>query len=71
MPGEAEAERLMARSRRLLERMHEEDREEAIDLHERIEMAIESGDTTTLADASRALTELLFFTEGQIGGLPN
>jgi molecular chaperone DnaK (HSP70) len=71
LPGEAEAERLMARSRRLLERMHEEDREEAIDLHERIEMAIESGDTTTLADASRALTELLFFTEGQIGGLPN
>jgi hypothetical protein len=71
LPGEAEAENLMARSRRLLERMHDEDREEAIDLHERIEGAIESGDATTLAEASRALTELLFFMEGQIGGRPN
>ncbi len=71
LPGEAEAESLMARSRKLLERMHEEDREEAIDLHERIGEAIESGDTAALAEASRALTELLFFTEGQIGGRPN
>jgi hypothetical protein len=71
LPGEAEAESLMARSRSFLERMHEEDREEAIDLHERIEGAIESGDATTLAEASRALTELLFFFEGHIGGRPN
>jgi len=71
LPGEAEAQGLMARSRSFLERMHEEDREEAIDLHERIEGAIESGDTTTLAEASRALSELLFFMEGQIGGRPN
>jgi DNA-binding GntR family transcriptional regulator len=61
----------MERSRRLFERMHEEDREEAIDTHERIGAAIESGDTAALADASRALTDLLFFIEGQIGGHPN
>jgi molecular chaperone DnaK len=71
LPGEAEAESLMARSRKLLEQMHEEDREEAIDLHERIGAAIESGDTAMLAEASRALSELLFFMEGQFGGRPN
>jgi molecular chaperone DnaK len=65
--GEAEAERLMARSRKLLELMHQEDREEAIDLHGRIQEAIESGDGEALAKASRALTELLFFKEGQVG----
>jgi molecular chaperone DnaK (HSP70) len=69
--GAAEAESLMARSRKLLELMHEEDREEAIDLHERIGEAIESGDSEALARASRALTELLFFMEGHIGGRPN
>lgn len=71
MPGAAESECLMARSRKLLELMHEEDREEAIDLHERIGEAIGSGDSEALAKASRALTELLFFVEGQIGGRPN
>jgi molecular chaperone DnaK (HSP70) len=71
LAGEAEAESLMARSRKLLESMHEEDREEAIDLHERIEAAIEAGDAAALAEASRSLTELLFFMEGQIGGRPN
>jgi hypothetical protein len=65
--GAAEAESLMGRSRKLLHLMHDEDREEAIDLHERIGAAIESGDSEALAAASRALTELLFFTEGQIG----
>jgi molecular chaperone DnaK (HSP70) len=69
--GEAEAENLMTRSRKLLESMHAEDREEAIDLHERIGAAIASGDAEALAKASRALTELLFFMEGQIGGRPN
>ena len=71
LPGETEAESLVARSRKLLEQMHEEDREEAIDLHERIGAAIESGDAATLAEASRALSELLFFMEGQFGGRPN
>jgi molecular chaperone DnaK len=69
--GEAAAESLMERSRKLLDDMHEEDREEAIDLHERIGEAIESGDSEALAKASRALTELLFFMEGQVGSRPN
>ena len=56
---------LMERSRKLLERMHAEDREEAIDLHEKIEIAIDSGDAAALAEASRALRELLFFMEGR------
>jgi molecular chaperone DnaK (HSP70) len=71
LPGEREAEGLMARSRKLLETMHAEDREDAIDIHERIEAAIEAGDTEELGAASRALRELLFFMEGQTGGLPN
>jgi molecular chaperone DnaK len=65
LPGAEEAGNLMARSRKLLEKMHVEDREEAIDLHERIEVAIESGNASALADASRALSELLFFMEGR------
>ena len=65
LPGEVEAAGLMDRSRKLLERMHAEDREEAIDLHEKIGAAIESGNAAMLADASRALTELLFFMEGR------
>jgi molecular chaperone DnaK (HSP70) len=69
--GEAAAESLMERSRKLLDLMHEEDREEAIDLHERIGEAIESGDSEALAKATRALTELLFFMEGQVGSRPN
>jgi len=50
---------LVERSRKLLERMHQDDREEAIDLHERIGTAIESGDAPALAEASRALKELV------------
>lgn len=55
----------MERSRKLLDRMHAEDREEAIDLHEKIGTAIENGDASALAEASRALRELLFFMEGK------
>ncbi len=65
MPGENEAGDLMERSRKLLEKMHAEDREEAIDLHEKIGVAIGSGDGEMLAEASRALRELLFFMEGR------
>jgi len=59
------AQDLMERSRRLLGKMHAEDREEAIDLHEKIDAAIESGDAEALRQASQALKELLFFVEGQ------
>jgi molecular chaperone DnaK (HSP70) len=65
LPGEQEAEDMMERSRKLFDKMHAEDREEAIDLHEKIGAAIESGDAPALADASRALREMLFFMEGK------
>jgi molecular chaperone DnaK len=65
LPGESEAEELMVRSRRLLDNMHAEDREEAIGLHEQIGEAIAVGDETALANASRALREMLFFMEGK------
>jgi molecular chaperone DnaK len=65
--GEQEnpATALLERSRRLLDRMHADDREEAIELHEKIETAIAARDTSAAADAVRSLEELLFFIEGQ------
>jgi molecular chaperone DnaK (HSP70) len=63
--GDAEIESLLERSRRLLAKMHAEDREEAIDLHERIDKATTSGDAAALKEATSALKELLFFVEGQ------
>ncbi len=65
LAGEAEASALVARSRNLLEKMHAEDREEAIDLHEKVELAIEAGDEYALNEATRVLRELLFFMEGR------
>jgi molecular chaperone DnaK len=68
-PPETDANReireLMERSRRVLDKMHAEDREEAIDLHEKIEAALESGQSGPLQQAAKALRELLFFVEGQ------
>ena len=65
LSGEGEAANLIERSRNLLPKMHAEDREEAIDLHEQIENAIADGDGAALAKASSALKELLFFMEGK------
>jgi len=65
MAGAADAQDLLERSRGLLGSMHAEDREEAIALHESIEECLASGDSATLAEASRSLKELLFFVEGQ------
>ena len=65
MAGESEASLLIERSRKLLPKMHVEDREEAIDLHEKIENAISDGDAKSLASASHSLKELLFFMEGK------
>jgi molecular chaperone DnaK (HSP70) len=62
--SDAEIENLLERSRRLLGAMHAEDREEAIDLHEKIETAIASGDAAALKESIAALKELLFFVEG-------
>ena len=55
----------MERSQRLLTKMHAEDREEAIGLHEKIASAAASGDAAALKDAAAELKELLFFVEGQ------
>ena len=65
LTGEREATALVERSRNLLPKMHADDREEAIDLHEKIGLAIEGGDEAALADAMRALREMLFFMEGK------
>ena len=60
-----EALALVERSRARLPQMHEEDREEAVDLHERIEEALASQDAEALGPAIAALKELLFFIEGR------
>ena len=60
-----DAKSLLDRSRRLLDRIHPEDQEDAIDLHERIESAITSRDTAELNEACDELKELLFFVEDQ------
>jgi len=65
MEAVSEARRLIDRSRRLLEKMHPDDKEEAIGLHESIETAIDAGDPATLEKAIKDLGELLFFVEGQ------
>jgi molecular chaperone DnaK (HSP70) len=61
---EREANDLVERSRRLFDSMHPEDKEEAIELHERIQAAISSNDSEALKKATTALRELLFFVEG-------
>ena len=63
--GDVEARHLLERSRRLLDQMHLEDREAAIELHEKIEAALDAGSASELQTASEALEELLFFVEGQ------
>jgi molecular chaperone DnaK len=59
-----DAKALLERSRRLLDRMHAEDQEEAIDLHEKIESAIASRDVKEVTGACEELKELLFFVGG-------
>jgi molecular chaperone DnaK (HSP70) len=56
---------LLERSRRLLDRIHPEDREDAIDLHEKIDSAIAARDAAALSEAGEELKELLFFVEDQ------
>jgi molecular chaperone DnaK (HSP70) len=60
-----EAHDLLEQSQRLLGTMHLEDREEAIELHERIQGAVRSNDAGALKKASAELRELLFFVEGR------
>jgi len=63
--AEREADVLVERSRRLLDAMHPEDKEEAIELHDTIHATISSNDSEGLKKAVAALRELLFFVEGQ------
>ena len=65
LPGASEASSPVERSRKLLENMHAEDREEAIDLHEKIGAVIESGDAAARSEAACALREQLFLMEGK------
>jgi GTP cyclohydrolase FolE2 len=56
---------MIERSRSLLDEIHEEDREEVIDLNQAIETAIHDHDAAALKEAMDDLRELLFFVEGQ------
>jgi molecular chaperone DnaK len=60
-----EGKHLIERSRQALGRLHEEDREEAIDLNAQIESAIDGKDAIALKQAAHELRELLFFVEGR------
>lgn len=51
--------------RQSLGQLHEDDREEAIDLNAQIESAIDANDAIALKRAAQELRELLFFVEGR------
>ena len=59
----SEARALLERSRRLLDKMTAEDREEAIALHEQLEAAMSAQDWDQLREASTDLADLLFYVE--------
>ena len=59
-----EAVTLVQRSRALIDRMHPEDKQEAVLLQEAIESAAARHDPQALGEAVRSLKELLFFVEG-------
>jgi molecular chaperone DnaK (HSP70) len=59
----SEARALLERSRRLLDTMTAEDREEAIALHEQIEGALQTADWEALRTVMTELADLLFYVE--------
>jgi hypothetical protein len=61
----AEGRQMIERSRQSLDHIHEEDREEVIDLNQTIESAIEGQNAAVLAQALHDMRELLFFIEGR------
>ena len=63
--AENEGRQLIERSRLLLDTVHEEDREEVIDLNQAIETSMKEHDAAALKQAMDDLRELLFFVEGQ------
>ena len=60
-----EARELIDRSRKLLAEVHDEDKEELVDLHAQIEEAIGRRDDESLQTSVGELRELLFFIEGR------
>ena len=60
-----EGRQIVERARQLLDKVHEEDREEVIDLNQAIESAIDGQDDAALKRAVNNLRELLFFVEGR------
>ncbi len=60
-----EARQLVEHARAQLASVHEEDREEIVDLNQAIESALEAGDEQALKEAMEGLRELLFFVEGR------
>jgi negative regulator of replication initiation len=59
------ANELLEKSRGLLETMHSEDQEDAVNLHEAIQNALDAQDAKALSLAVKKLQELLFFVEGR------
>ena len=64
-PALAEGRALVERCRGILDRLHADDRVEAVDMNEAVETAIANGDAEALAQANDALREFLFFVEGR------
>ena len=60
----SEAKAVAERARALLDKMHLEDREEAVGLNERIHDAVSARDPEGLSRATSELKELIFFVEG-------
>ena len=60
-----DARGLLTRSRKLLTNVHDEDKEEMINLHEQIEESITQQDSESLTEATEKLKEILFFIEGK------
>lgn len=63
--AEREGRHMIERSRQLLEKIHEDDREEVIDLNQAIEIAIADRNAAALKQGIQGLGELLFFVEGR------
>lgn len=59
-----QANELVSRSRLVLDKVHDQDKEELINLHEQIQEAMENHDSQALKDNFDELKELLFFIEG-------
>jgi len=59
-----EAVTLVERSRAVLDKMHPEDRQEAVALQASIESAVAQHDSKALGESVQSLKELLFFVEG-------